>query len=316
MSIVYLGLGTNLGDRLANLSQALQALPPAVRLEQVSPVYETSPWGYADQPDFLNLVVQAETDLPVGGLFRYLKEIEARLGRQVTFRYGPRLIDLDILFYDDLLLDTPELTIPHPRLHLRAFVLAPLADIAAELRHPGLGRTIGELLAGVDRQGVRRLDAVEYPAWSSNSFLRRTEMEDDQIKPLKHAPDPLLGYTVQRRADGGMHVVFTDLSPETLEDWRVFSLDHLLDSDRLTRNLYDLRAIREVPPQAVEVARELNSDPSARNIRLAVVVANPAVHQAVQSIADLTTPGGVEMRIFTDIEEAETWLDRPIHLLA
>jgi 2-amino-4-hydroxy-6-hydroxymethyldihydropteridine diphosphokinase len=157
---VYLALGTNLGDRLANLRAAVDALAPGVIVKAESPVYETEPWGYADQPAFLNMVVYAETDLSPLGLLTHLKALEQTLGRAPTFQNGPRLIDLDILFYDDLVLDTstssvPPLVIPHPRLHERAFVLVPLADLAPTLVHPRLGRSVGQLLETVDRRGVR-----------------------------------------------------------------------------------------------------------------------------------------------------------------
>lgn len=156
MPIVYLALGTNLGDRPANLRAALAALPPAVTVLAQSPVYETPPWGVTDQPAFLNMVAKAETHQAPRELLKYLKTLELTLGRLPAIRYGPRLIDVDILFYDDLLLDTPELTIPHPRLHERAFVLVPLADLEPALVHPGLGQPVRALLSAIDTKGIVR----------------------------------------------------------------------------------------------------------------------------------------------------------------
>jgi hypothetical protein len=141
-------------------------------------------------------------------------------------------------------------------------------------------------------------------------------MSQSEPKPLNWEPDPEVGYTVVRRPDGGMHYTFTDLTPATLLHWRKFALEHLLDSDRLTRNLYDLRQVKDVSEEAINYALEVSQDPSARNIRVAVVVANEKVRQAVGEIAALTNPGGVELAIFTDISAAEAWLSRPLTLLA
>lgn len=135
----------------------------------------------------------------------------------------------------------------------------------------------------------------------------------DQIKPLNWTQKPGVGFTVVRREDGGMNLTFTDLSDSTLNDWRNFALDHLLGSDRRTRNLYDLRAVKEIPEKAIRAAVEANSDPSARNIRVAVVVADDKVAQGVRNVAALALAGSASaMKIFSDIEEAESWLSRSL----
>jgi 2-amino-4-hydroxy-6-hydroxymethyldihydropteridine diphosphokinase len=152
--VVYIALGSNLGDRPANLKTAVQALQPSVSILDCSPIYETPPWGYVDQPAFLNRVVKGQTQLSPGELLDLLKRVEADMGRQKTMLNGPRLIDLDILFYDNLVLDTPQLTIPHPRMGGRGFVLVPLADLAPDLRHPILGATVREMLNAADRSGI------------------------------------------------------------------------------------------------------------------------------------------------------------------
>lgn len=157
---VYLALGTNLGDRLANLQSAVAALQPVVSVRQVSPVYETAPWGYADQPNFLNQVVEAETRLAPVDLLDYLKRLEAALGREASFQNGPRQIDIDILFYDQAVVHTDRLDVPHPRLRGRAFVLAPLADLAPGLVHPLLNKSVKDLLAETDLAGVKLYQAA------------------------------------------------------------------------------------------------------------------------------------------------------------
>lgn len=153
---IFLGLGTNVGDRLANLQVAVDGLFPQVQVERVSSIYQTPPWGYTDQDDFLNIVVQASTTLSPKDLLHTIKDLETQVGRKATFRWGPREIDIDILFYDDRVLELAGLNIPHQRLHERAFVLVPLAEIAPEKVHPALGQTTAELLKEVDASGVTR----------------------------------------------------------------------------------------------------------------------------------------------------------------
>ncbi|MBI2845399.1 MAG: 2-amino-4-hydroxy-6-hydroxymethyldihydropteridine diphosphokinase [Chloroflexi bacterium] len=145
MATVYLGMGSNLGDREKNLNLALEKLGRVGKVTEVSSLYETEPVGYQDQPWFLNMVCELQTELSPHELLQSLKAIEKNMGRTPGPRFGPRPIDLDILLYKDLVLNTPELIIPHPRLAERAFVLIPLAEIAPQVLHPVLKKTIQEL---------------------------------------------------------------------------------------------------------------------------------------------------------------------------
>lgn len=155
---VYLGLGANLGDRLANLRIALQRLQTLARLDEVSSLYETQPQGVTDQPLFFNAVCRVSTGLEPQALLRFLKNLEREIGRRPGGQeWGPRPIDLDILLYDDRVVDASELKVPHPRLAERAFVLVPLCELAPELHHPLLGKNIKDLLASVGEKGVRKI---------------------------------------------------------------------------------------------------------------------------------------------------------------
>jgi len=155
----YLSLGSNVGDREKNLRVAIDALPHAgVAIAKVSSFYETEPVDFLDQPWFLNCVVEAETHFDPFMLLRALREIETKMGSKKLVAKGPRLIDMDILLYGSETIDTPDLQVPHPRMHLRRFVLVPLAEIAPSLRHPSWAKTISELAAvTTDRSEVRRL---------------------------------------------------------------------------------------------------------------------------------------------------------------
>lgn len=160
MTVVHIALGSNLGDRSANLEAAIAALPPAVEVTRRSAVYETEPEYIADQPAFLNMAVCGETRLEPQELLLRLKAIERQLGRRPARRYGPRVIDLDIVFFGDRIVAVPGLAIPHPRMSERAFVLTPLSDIAADFRHPVTGETVLNLLEKlIDRSGIRRYSA-------------------------------------------------------------------------------------------------------------------------------------------------------------
>lgn len=140
-------------------------------------------------------------------------------------------------------------------------------------------------------------------------------MPEEKVKPLNWSPTPGVGYSVVRRPDGGMHYTFTEANRETLEHWREFAEEHLLGSDRLTRNLFDLRALDEFPDEALQYALELNSDPAARYIRVAIIVGNESVRKSIEKLSAMTTFGGGRIEIFTEAKEAEEWLSRPLSSL-
>ncbi len=152
---IYLSLGSNVGDRGANLGEAIARLAPSVRVLRVSPIYETEPVDYADQGWFLNLALEAVTGLAPHALLAHTAAIERAMGRQRAIPKGPRTIDIDILFYGDAVVDTPELEIPHPRMAKRRFVLQPLADLAPEVRHPLTGQTVRKMLEAAPEQELR-----------------------------------------------------------------------------------------------------------------------------------------------------------------
>ncbi len=152
----YLGLGSNLGNREANLNLALDFLSERLKIEKKSPVYDTAPVGETNQPRFLNMVISVSTRLPAATLLFMAKGIEAKLGRVPID--SPRPIDIDILFYGDQIINTPQLIVPHPRLVERAFVLVPLAEIAPDLVHPVNKKTVKQMLAEVaGKEGIVRL---------------------------------------------------------------------------------------------------------------------------------------------------------------
>ena len=144
-TVVYIALGSNQGDRWAQLREAVQRIGRCLTVERLSKVYETEPAYVSDQPRYLNMALQARTSLDPQALLECLKIVERDMGRTPGLRWGPRPIDLDILLFDDLLVESPDLHIPHARLHERPFVLRPLAELAPALTPPGLTMTVGEL---------------------------------------------------------------------------------------------------------------------------------------------------------------------------
>jgi 2-amino-4-hydroxy-6-hydroxymethyldihydropteridine diphosphokinase len=174
MARVLLGLGANLGEPLRQLAEAVSALRAVVDVDCVSSVWRTAPVGFAEQPDFYNLVVAGRTRLSPEELLDAVLAVERGMGRERTFRNAPRLIDVDVLAYGDLVLDTPALVLPHPGIPTRGFVLHPLAEVAPEWRHPVLGHTARELL-----DGARELERVE-----------KLGALPPAGRPLRDPPDP------------------------------------------------------------------------------------------------------------------------------
>jgi 2-amino-4-hydroxy-6-hydroxymethyldihydropteridine diphosphokinase len=162
LTIVYLGLGSNLGDREASINKALVELVRSgdCKLSAVSSLYSTKPVGVKEQPQFLNIAVEIITDLEPKQLLKRLREVERKLGREKTFKWGPRVIDIDILLYDELRVAEDNLEIPHPEMHRRGFVLTPLAEIAPSAKHPALGLTVRQMSEAVGSEGVSKISSL------------------------------------------------------------------------------------------------------------------------------------------------------------
>src|SRR3972149_2663333 len=156
---VFIGIGSNLGDREGNLREAIRLAEAGEGLSVVraSSFYESEPWGVEEQPRFVNAVFEARTSLGPRGLLGYLKGIEAKMGRVPTGKWGPRLIDMDIILYGERVIKEGDFEVPHPRAHERAFVMVPLSEIAPDAAHPVLGLTASEIAGGLDKAGLRRI---------------------------------------------------------------------------------------------------------------------------------------------------------------
>jgi 2-amino-4-hydroxy-6-hydroxymethyldihydropteridine diphosphokinase len=181
---VWIALGTNLGDKEKNLENAIKALSLTVTVQSISSNYVTPPWGYIDQPEFLNMVLSGETKLQPRELLFFLKETEKQLGRMENFHYGPRLIDMDILYFHKSVLESEELTIPHPQIQNRIFVLAPLCEIDPYHFHPILQISNRDLLAALPDSPFHWLHQPETPA----DLLKKLLMEPITLEKWKNLP--------------------------------------------------------------------------------------------------------------------------------
>jgi 2-amino-4-hydroxy-6-hydroxymethyldihydropteridine diphosphokinase len=157
---IFIALGSNLGDREANIREAIRLAGEGggLMVVKVSPLYESEPWGQEDQPRFVNAVMEARTGLKPHELLGYLKRIEAGMGREKAEKWGPRIIDLDIIFYGARVVKDEEIELPHPRAHERAFVMVPLSDIAPGLIDPLSGAPVSELAERLGKEGLRRME--------------------------------------------------------------------------------------------------------------------------------------------------------------
>lgn len=158
--IAYIAIGSNLGDRAANVRKAVLRAADEVKatLVSMSSLYETEPWGIKEQGAFVNAVMGVEIAISPAELLAHLKSVEAGMGREKAERWGPRVIDLDIIFYGGLVMDEKGLTIPHPGAHERAFVMVPLAEIAPDFIHPVIGKSVADIAKSLDSSGVRKME--------------------------------------------------------------------------------------------------------------------------------------------------------------
>lgn len=164
--IAYIGIGTNLGDRLANIKTAINHLRADEKIVSIvlSNLYETEPIGYSEQPEFINGVIKVKTTFCLQDLFLFLKNIEKKMGRIKTIKYGPRIIDLDILFYDNAIYVDLDITVPHPQLQNRAFVLYPLSELCGSFIHPLFLKSVNSLKEKlIDEQKIKMLEIPDFP---------------------------------------------------------------------------------------------------------------------------------------------------------
>ena len=255
MPLVYISAGSNQGDRAEYLRMAVQLLQPALKILRTSEVYRTEPWGYKPQPSFYNLVWEAETDLDPDSLLKLFKEIETRIGRVKTFRYGPRVIDLDILLYDEQIIRTQNLTVPHASMRERRFVLQPLCDLIPMEQDPVTKKTWFELLQECPEEGIERLEEPLDPdrpaiVWGLRSYV----MGIVNLTPDSFSGDGLMNTrdmisNVQRQCD-----IFLDNGADILDFGAESTrpgFHEVPESEEIARLIPALKAARERFPHAL-----------------------------------------------------------------